>query len=393
MHILIFGDQHTESFGGAQVSIRLQKEFLEAAGHRVTICQPALHRPHASDPAYLDTPSIPVSRDREYSLSFPGRRTDRFLDKWLRDAEPVDIVHVQADYGHALIGYRFAQRHKLPVVHTTHTNLEAGIRHVAGVLHRPIGGFLVLIQRLLLGKKRSSLRPLIWRYIDEFTVRADHVIVPSNHFARALQQKGVRGTITVVPTGVDDRVATAITATETTERQRPQIIWSGRMSPEKRLMPFLEAIRIAGVEADIHIYGQGVELAKAKRFVHNHDLEQRVSFTGKVTYSAMLGAIHQADCLVQTSIGFETQGMTVFEAITLGTHVIISDPDIAEELPAGTFTLAADSSNSALADAITGVLRTLADEGYRNADSQNSFLQSKQTQRLIEIYEDVLEKR
>ena len=33
MHVVMFGDQHVESLGGAQVSMRLQRRFLERAGH------------------------------------------------------------------------------------------------------------------------------------------------------------------------------------------------------------------------------------------------------------------------------------------------------------------------------------------------------------------------
>ena len=29
MHVVMFGDQHVESLGGAQVSMRLQRRFLE----------------------------------------------------------------------------------------------------------------------------------------------------------------------------------------------------------------------------------------------------------------------------------------------------------------------------------------------------------------------------
>ena len=42
MHVVMFGDQHVESLGGAQVSMRLQRRFLERAGHTVTIVAPRM---------------------------------------------------------------------------------------------------------------------------------------------------------------------------------------------------------------------------------------------------------------------------------------------------------------------------------------------------------------
>ena len=60
MHIVFFGDQHLDSLGGAQVSMRLQREFLERAGHTVTVVAPRMHASRGSatrpgeNPAYDD---------------------------------------------------------------------------------------------------------------------------------------------------------------------------------------------------------------------------------------------------------------------------------------------------------------------------------------------------
>ncbi|WP_371359409.1 hypothetical protein, partial [Salmonella sp. M198] len=86
----------------------------------MTIVAPRLHRPAPTDPAYVDLPSFPVTPDREYALSWPGIRTDRFVDAALAGRPPVDVVHVQADFWGAFIGHRYAARHGLPVVHTMH---------------------------------------------------------------------------------------------------------------------------------------------------------------------------------------------------------------------------------------------------------------------------------
>ena len=102
MHVVMFGDQHVESLGGAQVSMRLQREFLERAGHTVTIVAPALHGRRAAavapDDAYVDVPSIPITFDREYSLSWPGGRTDRWVDDALA-ARPRDCAIEGGEHG------------------------------------------------------------------------------------------------------------------------------------------------------------------------------------------------------------------------------------------------------------------------------------------------------
>lgn len=140
MHIVFFGDQHLDSLGGAQVSMRLQREFLERAGHTVTVVAPKMHGSRAAggtDPSNLDLPSVPITVDREYSMSWPGRRTDRFLDRALTHRPPVDLVHVQADFWGAFIGHRYAARHGIPVVHTMHNRVDVGIAAVTP-LHGPV---------------------------------------------------------------------------------------------------------------------------------------------------------------------------------------------------------------------------------------------------------------
>src|SRR5690606_21947484 len=83
------------------------------------------------DPAYVDLPSMPITFDREYSLTWPGKRTDAWLDARMATLPPVDLVHVQADFWGAFIGHRFARRHALPVVHTMHNRVDVGIQAVS----------------------------------------------------------------------------------------------------------------------------------------------------------------------------------------------------------------------------------------------------------------------
>src|SRR6478609_5072330 len=188
----MFGDQHVESLGGAQVSMRLQRRFLERAGHTVTIVAPAMHGPRgravAPDAAYLDMPSIPLTLDREYSLTWPGRRTDGWVDAALRRRPPVDVVHVQADFWGAYIGHRFAARHRLPVVHTMHNRVDVGIEATAP--------FPATVLRVLNAWERRALGSHTgghdgWAYLRGFAERADAVTAPSSHFARRLEAHGV----------------------------------------------------------------------------------------------------------------------------------------------------------------------------------------------------------
>ncbi|WP_375386439.1 glycosyltransferase [uncultured Microbacterium sp.] len=432
MHILMFGDQHVETSGGAQVSMRLQRRFLEKAGHTVTIVAPAMHGPRvaevAPDAAFLDLPSIPITLDREYAMTWPGRRADAHIDRAVRGRPPVDVVHVQADFWGAMLGHRFATGHGLPVVHTMHNRVDVGLRAVtplAGIALRVLNAW----QRRSLSVGREA-RPVGqpaghpvghdgWAYLRRFAVRSQAVTAPSAHFARRLEQHGAvpaaevvwngdrlergaaRGIVDVVWNGIDDAILDAgLDASSARPAREPgvaRLIWIGRMSPEKRLLPFLEALAESGISADVEIVGGGGQLAAARRLVRKRRPTASVTFVGRLPYAETLRRIAAADAVVQTSVGFETQGMTVFEAASLGTRAIICDPDIAAELGSGVWTVGSDARAGASVTALAAALRRAADDiaaGTAPAPDPSiaeRFRQSSRTAAMLEVYRRAIE--
>ncbi|MBO0981864.1 glycosyltransferase family 4 protein [Microbacterium sp. SD291] len=399
MHIVFFGDQHLDSLGGAQVSMRLQREFLERAGHTVTVVAPRMHGPRASasGPASVDLPSMPITVDREYSMSWPGRAADRFLDAAMTHRPPVDLVHVQADFWGAFIGHRYASRHGIPVVHTMHNRVDVGIAAVTP-LHRPVLAFLNAWRRRAL--RGAGEQPVPgrdgWAFLRGLAAGAAAVTAPSTHFARRLEEHDVFSPVDVIWNGIDDdlRAATLAAAPDLRVPGRPRFVWLGRMSPEKRLLPFLEAFVASGVDADLEIIGGGGQRAAAEKIVA---ALPHVRFAGRLTYPQTLARIAAADALVQTSIGFETQGMTPFEAATLGTPSVISDPDIAAELGGGLWAVpGAEGSEAQRISALSETLRLAASDianGTAPAPSYEvaeAFRQSSRTAAMIAVYQRVL---
>ncbi|HEX5857520.1 MAG TPA: glycosyltransferase [Microbacterium sp.] len=408
MHIVMFADQHLDSLGGAQVSMRLQRRFLERAGHTVTIVAPGMRGPGASsdagegehlrDEAYVETPSIPITMDREYGLSWPGRRTDRSVDEGLAARPPVDVVHVQGDFWGALTGHRYARRNGLPTVHTMHNRVDVGLRAIM-----PFPG---LALRALNAWRRRAL-PLAmepeprgtdgWAYLAGLAAFADAVTAPSAHFATRLEAHGVFPHVDVIWNGIDDDVLDAAIAAGPTVRApgAPRFVWLGRMSPEKRLLPFLEAVAASRIRADVEVIGGGVQEGAARRLVERLEPAASVVFAGRLPYEETLRRIAAADAVVQTSIGFETQGMTVFEAASLGTPAVVSDPDIGQELGAGYWPVGDELIADASVRALAGALRRAAGDIIAGTAptpdpaTAERFRQSSRTAAMLEVYERV----
>ncbi|WP_309080258.1 glycosyltransferase [Zhihengliuella sp.] len=454
LHIAVFVDQHPHTLGGMQTSVLLQQKFLERLGHRVTIVGPgtrgaagsrapvpawraaaradvaaavrrvcaetADHRGTEQGHHVVGLPGLPLGRG-EYSLNVPSRRLDRRLDEAMAGLPPVDVVHVQGDFWGAVLAYRYARRHGAPVVHTMHNRLDVGLAATVP-FPRIVQGAFGAGQKLFL-RLPGPVPADAWSYLRGFTDAAAAVTAPSTHFADLLERENVFSRIDVVPTGLDDDVAASLMtpgraagaepagagagaagtgsvgAPEAgSPRPRLRLVWTGRFSPEKRLLPFLEAVLAAGEDVDVDIFGDGAQRGRAEAMVAGQPGRDtpstgggpRFRFRGRVPYEQMLAELASADVLVQTSVGFETQGMTVFEAAALGTPTVLSDHRIAADLPDGSYWLTPDSTVHGLAESIRSAVAQLRSGLRWEATEADQLLQSRQTTKMLEIYRRVL---
>ena len=391
MHIAIFCEQHPLTLGGAQMSTMLQVKYLKRAGHAVSLISPAQRSGPEGDPDFIDLPSFPVPTVKQYTWLWPSSRHMRIIEQRLAQRPPVDVVHVQSDFWGADFGYRYAADHGIPVVHTMHHRLDVGVDEsvpVPGLLY----ALLARWQRWSL-RNRAIRRPrTAFEYLAEFASHADVVVAPSKHFAELLAVKGVvtkSGTdAVVIPTGIDDDVARSIrhSGHDPENDYVPRLVWVGRCTTEKRLLEFCEALTLVQSPIEVTIVGDG-----ALREAAEGTAPRFVKFTGALKYESTLKVIADADFLIQTSNGYETQGMTVYEALALGTHVIVVDKAIASELPEDSHSVTRDLSAQSLADTIEAKIEGFHAqmriwETTKRISHLDEFAQSARTAEMIQIY-------
>ncbi|CAB4631010.1 unannotated protein [freshwater metagenome] len=394
MHIALFMDQHPHSLGGVQTSVMLQKKYLGQNGVRVTVFAPKSKRAVA-DPDIKVLPSSYVSFGREYSVVWSLRRAAKFCQQQ-HESEKYDLVHLQGDFAAASLATELARSRNLPLVYTSHTNIDVMANKLIG---KPMK---IILLRFFTWQYAHFLkipnRPKVWtafEYMAFVHKTVDKVLAPSFHFASRLKDHGVASEIEVVINGVDDDLLSGIKRQATVPQKPVHFVWAGRMQPEKRILQAIEAFAKAKTNATLGIYGFGPLENAAKNLVRARGLSKRVKFQGKLPHREILQVFADADVVMQTSIGFETQGLTVYESAAVRTPTLLCDPLIAAELPGDSNWLDKTGTIGGLAKTIKLANRQIA-EGHTKREllADNKWLyQSEISKRTIVLYKDLIAKK
>jgi len=345
MHIVMVTDYYLPTLGGIQTSIKAQKEGLEKDGHRVTILCP-LHEP-SRDSSIIKLPTFKYIKPDNYPLAGPSKKVIEAAKTEIQKLGDIDIVHVHSDMAAGVAGLLAAKELGIPVIQTMHgredvyaqkilplpelTSLIPAKMHNKYISHR--GASIDLKEPNT--QTRTAQR--MWKLMVSHANFADHVIVPSNHFARKLKRHGVHKPITVLSNGIEDSVLHKLGEAKTrcySSKENLKIMWCGRVSPEKRPIEFLKAVKDFPNNVEVNMYGDGVAMKKARRYIAENKLRDVVNLHGGVSQQVVLNAMNKHHVFMSTSYNFDNQPMVLLEAIASGLPVIYCDPDMAEVVPA-----------------------------------------------------------
>ena len=104
----------------------------------------------------------------------------------------------------------------------------------------------------------------------------------------------------------------------------PQLLFMGRVVPEKGLKWLLKAFSLIGVSAHLDVAGDGYALAEMKRLTDSLGLQDRVTFHGWVAQDRLQQLIRQSRAIVVPSTWHEPAGLVSLEAAAHGRPVIAS---------------------------------------------------------------------
>ncbi|MEM7092222.1 MAG: glycosyltransferase family 4 protein [Actinomycetota bacterium] len=139
--------------------------------------------------------------------------------------------------------------------------------------------------------------------------------------AEALATEWLGGSYERVFNGIDtDRFATA----EPARSQGPTIFFLGRHDERKGLRVLLDAVQRLGDEVRVWIGGDG-DLTTELRYEYRHD--ERLEWLGQISDEEKRARLRGADVVCAPSLGGESFGIILLEAMAAGTPIVASDID------------------------------------------------------------------
>ena len=438
LRIAIFTDVFLGIPGGIPSSIRAQKASLEALGHQVTIFCPGTQQdfenPLSKFGANHDQNIILVPTAKFLINDAPfskwTKQVVRFIEqKYPNLAETFDLFHIHYEATTSMAGLILAKKYHIKTVQTMHGREDMAIAiNVPHPFKTLAATGINLIHRTTLKSiskkspksgyqnpepKKSpglnyqnaevkNLAPTIarrqmWQMMTRQANLADQVITPSAHFAKKLRLFGVTRPISVISNGINDQEITNFTPKiRTYQNHEPlRILWFSRLSKEKRILPFLESLRIAQeLEPNFRfvftIIGDGNQMSKVRKFCKKHFDEASIKILGTIPHQEILQKYTEDQHLsIINSYQFDTQGLTILEAAACNLPVIYADPDMSEIVPNHGGLCAKSPAPRAMAELLLKIHRQpeLIQKLSQNlAASEKTYLQSHQIEKLLKLY-------
>ncbi|MDO4612220.1 MAG: glycosyltransferase [Candidatus Saccharibacteria bacterium] len=371
MKIAIFSDCYLDLTGGITTSITAEKAELEKRGHTVYIFSSAYPRSKQEARKLASKNIFPVPSCRFFMRGLtPISRCPKAVMHWCEKNFPelknFDIFYIHYEAGCSIAGLKLAKKYKRPAIQVMHGREDMGETNIIPLGLRTAAAYVLsLLHSYYIPHKIQILKDdyladslakaKMWSLMVNHANFADLVITPSKHFAEKLIHYGVTRKIVPLPNGIDDELFLPDLKPRILKSNEPlKIIWHSRVSAEKRIMPFLHALTKVNGKYRLDVYGGGGDFFRAKRFARHHKIN--VIFHGNTNFGTVYKAITKSHLDVLVSDNFDTFGMTLIEAESVGVPTLIADPDLTETVPKGGYVLARSSSPDDMATAISELI-------------------------------------
>lgn len=111
-----------------------------------------------------------------------------------------------------------------------------------------------------------------------------------------------------------------------------RIVFFGRLSDEKGLIPFIETLKNVKIPFIFDIYGDGKIKRELEKAVIDNDLQSKINLKGSVDHGTLLQNLFNYDAMVLPSIMYENAPLSIVEAAACQLHILTMEYGGMEEL-------------------------------------------------------------
>ncbi len=370
MRVGFFTECYKPIVNGVVVSIDSLRDGLLARGVDVTMIAP--HFPHFVDDEHdvVRIPSLPLPTQTPYRLCVPYLNAD---DR--RHLRGIDLVHAHSPFVTGWMGASYARRHRVPLVFTYHTRLDAYAHYAP-------------FDR---GATERAMVELTRRYANG----ADAVIVPTRAMERRLRELGVQAPISIVPSAIDvarfagGQRSALVRARLGGADGAPLALIVSRLGVEKNLELALDALPHAP-ELRLAVVGEGPHRGALEERVRRSGVADRVCFVGELARDHLPDVYASVDAFVFPSTT-DTQGLVLAEALAAGLPVVAARSEASADVLGGSGRLV-EADPRALAAALRDAIGAGRDQSAVHL-AFSRFTVELQTRSVLSLYREVLAAR
>ena len=294
-------DDSLDRTGGVQEYILTLGQWLGSQGHEVHYIVSTTNRTDLKHMHSLSR-NIPMRFNGNY-LRIPLPASRRAIQRFLGQAE-LDVLHIQVPYSPFFGGI---------VINAANARTAViGTFHIA-----PKSELVYIASRLLAVLCHYSLK------------RFDKVVSVST-VAQKLAAEAFHLQTIVIPNVVSlQKFREAKSFPNMKTASRLNILFLGKLVPRKGCQELLEAVRLMHqtqpeLQFGVTICGSGPLAEPLKQFVHKHELDAFVVYTGFVSENDKPRYYASADIVVFPSMAGESFGIVLLEAMASGKAAVIA---------------------------------------------------------------------
>jgi len=302
MRVAIFTDSYYPTRDGVVTAVDTTRHLLEAMGHQVFIFAPDPGDEKQREPGVYYFRARKFRTYKGYFVPmYPSDQTE--IVKQLN----IDVIHIH--------GVAFMAMKALFASHNTH--VPTVLTYVTMVTD-------VIEQYSPVKLPKEELVELSGIYLRQLLKRPNAIVVPTPCTGKEITDElGVHPKrLEIIPIGVDvdhfvrNDQGPAVRAQYHLEGKRV-LITVGRLSFEKNVDLLIRSMKLMPADTVLLVCGKGPCGDELQQLANDEGVAERVVFAGFVPDDRLVAHYSCADAMISASV-FETQGLTVLEAMSCG---------------------------------------------------------------------------